>query len=77
LLTPCIDYVVAFTHLGKAESRLVLAATPVLLLLQLILLPLDLGIMTGGESGVVIAIAPFVDKWNAGYLKCADLRRRP
>ena len=28
LLTPCIDYVVVFTHLGKGDSRLVLAATP-------------------------------------------------
>lgn len=61
LLTPCIDYVVVFTHLGKGDSRLILAATPVLLLLQLLLLPLYLGVMTGGESGVVIAIAPFVE----------------
>jgi len=61
LLTPCIDYVVVFTHLGKGDSRLVLAATPLLLLLQLLLLPLYLGVMTGGESGVVIAIAPFVE----------------
>ena len=40
LLTPCIDYVVVFTHLGRGDSRLVLAATPLLLLLQLLLLPL-------------------------------------
>lgn len=39
LLTPCIDYVVVFTHIGKGDSRLTLAATPVLLLLQLVLLP--------------------------------------
>src|SRR5471032_3540780 len=38
LLTPCIDYVVVFTHIGKGDSRLMLAATPVLLLLQLVLL---------------------------------------
>lgn len=61
LLTPCIDYVVVFTHLGKGDSRLVLAATPVLLLLQLLLLPIYLGIMTGSNSGVVIAVAPFVE----------------
>ena len=61
LLTPCIDYVVVFTHLGKGDSRLTLAATPILLLLQLLLLPIYLSVMTGGESGVVIAVAPFVD----------------
>jgi len=61
LLTPCIDYVVVFTHLGKGDSRLVLAATPVLLLLQLLLLPIYLGIMAGSDSGVVIAVAPFVE----------------
>jgi ACR3 family arsenite efflux pump ArsB len=61
LLTPCIDYVVVFTHLGKGDSRLILAATPVLLLLQLLLLPIYLSVMTGSESGVVIAMAPFVE----------------
>lgn len=61
LLTPCIDYVVVFTHLGKGDSRLVLAATPILLLLQLALLPLYLHLMLGGESGVVIAVEPFVE----------------
>jgi len=47
LLTPCIDYVVVFTHLGKGDSRLVLAATPLLLLLQLLLLPLYLQLILG------------------------------
>lgn len=41
LLTPCIDYVVVFTHIGKGDSRAVLAATPILLLLQLVLLPVN------------------------------------
>ncbi|MGY2169524.1 arsenic resistance protein [Pseudomonas gingeri] len=61
LLTPCIDYVVVFTHIGKGDSRRVLAATPVLLLLQLILLPVYLAFMLGSESGVVISIGPFVE----------------
>lgn len=61
LLTPCIDYVVVFTHLGKGDSRLVLAATPVLLLLQLILLPLYLSLMLGGASAVVIDLMPFAE----------------
>ncbi|WP_122596493.1 arsenic resistance protein [Pseudomonas viridiflava] len=61
LLTPCIDYVVVFTHLGKGDSRLVLAATPLLLLLQLLLLPLYLALMLGSESSVAISFSPFVE----------------
>ena len=61
LLTPCIDYVVVFTHIGKGDSRLMLAATPVLLLLQLALLPAYLGLMLGAQSGVVVAAGPFVE----------------
>ena len=61
LLTPCIDYVVVFTHIGKGDSRLTLAATPVLLLVQLVLLPVYLAVMLGDGSEVTIAIAPFVE----------------
>ena len=61
LLTPCIDYVVVFTHIGKGDSRLTLAATPVLLLVQLVLLPVYLALMLGDGSGVTISIAPFVE----------------
>ena len=61
LLTPCIDYVVVFTHIGKGDSRLMLAATPVLLLLQLVLLPVYLGLMLGAQSGVAVAAGPFVE----------------
>ncbi|MDH0304737.1 MULTISPECIES: bile acid:sodium symporter [unclassified Pseudomonas] len=60
LLTPCIDYVVVFTHIGKGDSRLTLAATPVLLLVQLALLPLYLALMLGGGS-VEISVVPFVE----------------
>ncbi|KRP59811.1 arsenic resistance protein [Pseudomonas trivialis] len=59
LLTPCIDYVVVFTHIGKGDSRLMLAATPVLLLLQLALLPVYLGLMLGTQSEVVVEVGPF------------------
>lgn len=59
LLTPCIDYVVVFTHIGKGDARLTLAATPVLLLTQLALLPLYLALMLG--DNVPLAITPFVE----------------
>lgn len=61
LLTPCIDYVVVFTHIGKGDSRLMLAATPVLLLLQLALLPVYLGLMLGAQSQVVVQAGPFIE----------------
>lgn len=61
LLTPCIDYVVVFTHIRKGDSRGILAATPILLLLQFVLLPLYLTFMLGGQSEVVISIGPFVE----------------
>ncbi|SHL77626.1 arsenic resistance protein [Phytopseudomonas punonensis] len=60
LLTPCIDYVVVFTHIGKGDSQRMLAATPLLLLLQLLLLPLYLSLMLEAGAPLVIAIEPFV-----------------
>lgn len=61
LLTPCIDYVVVFTHMGKGDSRLMLSATPVLLLLQFALLPFYLWLMPGGERAPEIPFAPFLE----------------
>ena len=65
LLTPCIDYVVVFTHIGKGDSRRLLAATPILLVLQLALLPLYLGLMLGDSLDVPIASAPFIEAFLA------------
>lgn len=65
LLTPCIDYVVVFTHMGRGDSRLVLAATPILLLLQLALLPFYLALMLGTDAGVVISAGPFITAFLA------------
>lgn len=60
LLTPCIDYVVTFTHLGKGDARLLVSITPLLLLMQVILLPLYLDAMLGQDARALIAIGPFV-----------------
>jgi arsenite transporter len=60
LLTPCIDYVVVFAHLGRANSRLILATTPVLLIAQLLLLPLFLGLFLGKDASRLIHVGPFV-----------------
>jgi len=60
LLTPCVDYVIVFTGLaGGARDRLV-AATPLLMLVQIVLLGPLLWLLAG--PGLVAAIdpAPFV-----------------
>jgi ACR3 family arsenite transporter len=60
LLTPCVDYVIVFTGLaGGARDRL-LAATPLLMLLQILLLPLCLLLFAGPDTVAVIEIGPFV-----------------
>lgn len=65
LLAPCIDYVVVFTHMGKGDARLMLAATPVLLLLQLLLLPFYLALMLDAGQALNLAIGPFVQAFVA------------
>ncbi|GMA30792.1 arsenic resistance protein [Litorihabitans aurantiacus] len=60
LLTPCVDYVIVFTGLaGGARARL-LAAAPLLMLLQLALLPLFLRVFAGGDVVALIEVGPFV-----------------
>lgn len=60
LLAPCIDYVITFTHVGKGNARLLLAMTPVLLLIQMILLSIYLGVLLGEEVAQLVEIGPFV-----------------
>jgi ACR3 family arsenite efflux pump ArsB len=61
LLTPCIDYVIVFTGLaGGAKARL-LAAAPLLMLLQIVLLPIYLLLFAGGDAVELIEIEPFVE----------------
>lgn len=60
LLTPCIDYVVTFAHLGRADARLLLATTPVLLIIQMLLLPVYLGLLLGEEAAALVEAGPFV-----------------
>lgn len=60
LLTPCIDYVATFSHLGDADARLLLAATPALLVVQMLLLPAYLGLFLGEAASHLVHLAPFV-----------------
>ncbi|MGP3534712.1 arsenic resistance protein [Microbacterium sp. RD1] len=60
LLTPCVDYVVVFAGLAGGSRERLLAATPVLLLLQLALLPVYLWLFAGAQAAGAIEAAPFV-----------------
>lgn len=60
LLTPCIDYVVTFSHLGGADAKQLLAATPALLIVQMLLLPVYLGLFLGGDADGLIHMEPFI-----------------
>ncbi|AOY93093.1 arsenic resistance protein [Cupriavidus sp. USMAA2-4] len=60
LLTPCIDYVVTFSHLGRADAQSLLAATPVLLIVQMLLLPAYLGLFLGNDAKGLVQMGPFV-----------------
>ena len=60
LLTPCVDYVVPFAQLGRADVRPLLAATPLLLMLQMVLLPLYLHLFLGAQAAQHIPPAPFI-----------------
>lgn len=61
LLTPCIDYVIVFTGLaGGARARL-LAAAPLLMIVQIVLLPAFLFLFAGGDVLAVIDVGPFVE----------------
>lgn len=61
LLTPCVDYVIVFAGLaGGARDRL-LAAAPLLMLVQMLLLPPLLSIFLGEELVATIDLAPLVE----------------
>jgi ACR3 family arsenite transporter len=61
LLTPCIDYVVSFTELAGGSSEQITAATPILLVVQLLLLPIYLWLFMGAQVAEVIEIRPFLE----------------
>ncbi|KXP08655.1 arsenic resistance protein [Tsukamurella pulmonis] len=85
LLTPCIDYVIVFSGLaGGAKDRL-LAAAPLLMLVQMALLPLYLWLFVGGEVVRTIDYGPFLAAFAwviavplllAGVTQWAAARRR-
>lgn len=61
LLAPCVDYVIVFTRLAGGAHERLLAATPLLMLLQLILLPVYLLLFAGAEVADAIEPSPFIE----------------
>ncbi|GHE39800.1 arsenic resistance protein [Streptomyces cellulosae] len=61
LLTPCVDYVIVFSGLAGGSSRRLLAATPLLLLAQMVLLPGFLFLFMGSGLAEVVDVGPFVE----------------
>lgn len=64
LLTPCIDYVVVFTRLGGGDAKLMLAATPLLLVAQMVLLPLYLVFLLGNDAFALVKAGPFLQAFG-------------
>lgn len=60
LLTPCIDYVVVFTKLGKGDATLMLSVTPFLFFTQMLLLPFYFWLFMGSEILEIISIKPLL-----------------
>ena len=86
LLTPCVDYVVTFTHLGQGDAKSLLAATPLLLIFQMLLLPVYLGVMLGPDIVRLVQPEPFIHAFIwliavplilAGIMQAAAARSAP
>lgn len=60
LLTPCIDYVIAFTGLAGGAADRLLALTPVLMLAQILLLPVWLRVILGEDATAALTPGPFL-----------------
>ncbi|WP_371441087.1 arsenic resistance protein [Micrococcus sp. HMSC31B01] len=60
LLAPCVDYVIAFTALEGGVAERLLAAAPLLMLVQLVVLPVLLRAFAGPEAVAAVDAGPFV-----------------
>lgn len=60
LLTPCVDYVIVFTGLAGGSKARLLAATPLLMLLQIVLLPGYLWLFAGADAASAVELGPFL-----------------
>ncbi|MFJ8321304.1 arsenic resistance protein [Micrococcus luteus] len=60
LLAPCVDYVIAFTALAGGAAERLQAAAPLLMLVQLVVLPVLLRVVAGEAPVAAVDVGPFV-----------------
>lgn len=60
LLAPCVDYVIVFSGLAGGSTDRLLVAAPLMMLVQLILLPGYLWLFVGADVAAKIDVEPFV-----------------
>ncbi|GAB06514.1 ACR3 family arsenite efflux pump ArsB [Gordonia amarae] len=60
LLTPCVDYVIVFSGIAGGNSERLLASTPLLLILQMALLPVFLVLFMGSDLADIVEVGPFL-----------------
>ncbi|MGP9537926.1 arsenic resistance protein [Brachybacterium sp. AOP43-C2-M15] len=60
LLAPCIDYVIVFAALAGGARERLLAATPLLMLAQMLALPVLVPLLAGSAAADLFSPAPFL-----------------
>ncbi|WP_308192021.1 bile acid:sodium symporter [Gordonia zhenghanii] len=60
LLAPCVDYVIVFSSLAGGATDRLLAAAPLLMLVQMVALPAYLWLFVGSDVASTIDAGPFV-----------------
>lgn len=61
LLTPCVDYVIVFAGLAGGSRERLLAAAPLLMLAQILLLPAVLWLFVGDQFVQAVDLRPFAE----------------
>ena len=64
LLTPCIDYVIVFSGLAGGDGQRLIAASPLLMLAQMIALPVLLLLFVGSELADIVEVGPFLEAFG-------------
>jgi ACR3 family arsenite transporter len=64
LLTPCIDYVIVFSGLAGGDSQRLVAASPLLMLAQMLALPALLWLFVGPELADIVEVGPFLEAFG-------------
>lgn len=64
LLTPCIDYVIVFSGLAGGDSQRLVAASPLLMLAQMLALPALLWLFVGSDLADIVEVGPFLEAFG-------------